>query len=158
MLKSAHCVTPTGEIKEFKIDGVLINDEKFPRHFWKLGKVIDAFPGRDGKIRSLAFLLSSPHPSDRPRGERLNPAFALQRRIAPTAGVVVWGAIAYNTRSPLVLIRGTMIAQRYVHDILQPHVLLLMQRLSGAISQQDNARPHTARVSQDCLLVVTTFP
>ncbi|GFW41425.1 hypothetical protein TNCV_465161 [Trichonephila clavipes] len=26
---------------------------------------------------------------------------------APTASVRVWGAIAYNTRSPLVLIRGT---------------------------------------------------
>ncbi|GFV35700.1 transposable element Tcb2 transposase [Trichonephila clavipes] len=33
----------------------------------------------------------------RPRGERLNPAFALQRHIAPTDGVMVWGAIAYNT-------------------------------------------------------------
>ncbi|GFU47194.1 integrase catalytic domain-containing protein [Trichonephila clavipes] len=42
-----------GEIKEFKIDDVvLINDEKFPRHFWKLGKVVDVFSGRDGKIRS----------------------------------------------------------------------------------------------------------
>ncbi|GFY26067.1 transposable element Tcb2 transposase [Trichonephila clavipes] len=65
----------------------------------------------------------------RPRGERINPAFALQRHTAPTAGVMVWGAIAYNTRSPLVLIRGTMTAQLYVHDILQPHELPLMQRL-----------------------------
>ncbi|GFT16744.1 uncharacterized protein TNCV_1333581 [Trichonephila clavipes] len=38
-----------------------------------------------------------------------------------------------NTRSPLVLIRGTMTAQRYVHDILQTHVLPLMQRLPEAI-------------------------
>ncbi|GFU76969.1 transposable element Tcb1 transposase [Trichonephila clavipes] len=65
----------------------------------------------------------------RPRGERLNLAFALQRHTAPTAGVMVWSVIAYNTRSPLVLIRSTMTAQRYVHDILQPHVLPLMQRL-----------------------------
>ncbi|GFU65633.1 transposable element Tcb2 transposase [Trichonephila clavipes] len=36
----------------------------------------------------------------RPRGERLNPAFALQRHTAPAAGVMVWGAIAYNTRLP----------------------------------------------------------
>ncbi|GFY13169.1 transposable element Tcb2 transposase [Trichonephila clavipes] len=72
------------------------------------------------------------------RGERPNPAFALQRHTAPTAGV--------------------MIAQRYVHDILlQPHVLALLQRLPGALFQQDNARPHTARVSQDCLRTVTTF-
>ncbi|GFV32400.1 transposable element Tcb2 transposase [Trichonephila clavipes] len=63
----------------------------------------------------------------RPRGERLNPGFALQRHTTHTAGVMVWGAIAYNTQFPLVLIRGTMIAQRYVHDILQPHVLPLMQ-------------------------------
>ncbi|GFW03562.1 transposable element Tcb2 transposase [Trichonephila clavipes] len=33
-----------------------------------------------------------------------------------------------------------------------------MQRLPGAIFQQDNARPHTARVSQDCLRTVTTLP
>ncbi|GFX13592.1 uncharacterized protein TNCV_3136651 [Trichonephila clavipes] len=35
----------------------------------------------------------------RPRGERLNPAFSSHRHIAPTAGVMVWGAIAYNTWS-----------------------------------------------------------
>ncbi|GFX43119.1 transposable element Tcb2 transposase [Trichonephila clavipes] len=28
----------------------------------------------------------------------------------------------------------------------------------GAIFQQNNARPHTARVSQDCLRTVTTLP
>ncbi|GFW72077.1 uncharacterized protein TNCV_4789651 [Trichonephila clavipes] len=63
---------------------------------------------------------SSNHSSDdnrvrvwRPRGERFNSAFALQRHIAPTAGVMVWGAIAYNTRPPLVLIYGTMTAQWY---------------------------------------------
>ncbi|GFV07171.1 transposable element Tcb1 transposase [Trichonephila clavipes] len=77
---------------------------------------------------------------------------------APIAGVMVWCAIAYNKRSPLVLIRGTMTAQRYVHDILQPHVLPLMQRLPSANLQQDNARPHTARVSQNCLRTVTSLP
>ncbi|GFX64518.1 l-Fucosyltransferase [Trichonephila clavipes] len=51
-----------------------------------------------------------------------------------------------------------MTAQRYVHDILQPHVLPLKQRLPEAILQQDNARPRTARVSQDCLCTVTTLP
>ncbi|GFT70120.1 uncharacterized protein TNCV_2785421 [Trichonephila clavipes] len=51
-----------------------------------------------------------------------------------------------------------MIAQRYVHDILQPHVLPLMQRLSEATFQQDNARPHMTRVSQDYIRTVTTLP
>ncbi|GFS91038.1 transposable element Tcb2 transposase [Trichonephila clavipes] len=89
------------------------------------------------------------------RGERLNPAFALQRHTAPTAGVMVWNVIAYNTRSPLVLIRGTMTSQWYV---LQPYVLPLMQWLSGAIFQQDNTRPHRARGSPDYLRTVTPFP
>ncbi|GFT38154.1 transposable element Tcb2 transposase [Trichonephila clavipes] len=35
----------------------------------------------------------------RPHGERLNPAFVLQRHTTPIAGMMVWGAIAYNTRS-----------------------------------------------------------
>ncbi|GFW75896.1 transposable element Tcb2 transposase [Trichonephila clavipes] len=94
----------------------------------------------------------------RPRGERINPAFTLQRHTARTARMRVRGAIAYNTRSSLVLIRVTMTAQRHVHGILQPLVLPLMQWLPGAIFQQDNARPHTARVSQDCLFTVTTLP
>ncbi|GFX21725.1 transposable element Tcb1 transposase [Trichonephila clavipes] len=49
-------------------------------------------------------------------------------------------------------------AQQYVHDILQPHVLPLMQWLPGAIFQQDITRPHTASVSQDSLCTVTTLP
>ncbi|GFU93358.1 transposable element Tcb1 transposase [Trichonephila clavipes] len=104
---------------------------------------------------SLGAPVSSNH-TKAPPGERLDPAFALQRHTAPTAGVMVLCAIAYNTRSPLVLIHGPMTAQRYVHDILQPHVLPLMQRLPGAIFQQDNARPPTARVSQDCFRTFTT--
>ncbi|GFW38715.1 transposable element Tcb2 transposase [Trichonephila clavipes] len=32
----------------------------------------------------------------RSRGECLNPAFALQRHTSPTAGMMAWGAIAYN--------------------------------------------------------------
>ncbi|GFX45715.1 transposable element Tcb1 transposase [Trichonephila clavipes] len=87
----------------------------------------------------------------RPPGECLNPVFSLQRHTSSTVGGMAWSVIAYNTQSPLVLIRGAMTAQRYVHDILKPHVLPLMQRLPGVIFQQDNARPHTAMVSQDCL-------
>ncbi|GFY02233.1 transposable element Tcb2 transposase [Trichonephila clavipes] len=51
-------------------------------------------------------------------GERLNPALALQRHTDPTVDVMIWGAIAYNRRSPLLLIWSTMTAQWYVNDIL----------------------------------------
>ncbi|GFS69772.1 hypothetical protein TNCV_3006591 [Trichonephila clavipes] len=47
----------------------------------------------------------------RTRGERPTPAFALQRHTAATTGVMVWGAIAYNTRSLLVLNRGNTTAE-----------------------------------------------
>ncbi|GFV20987.1 transposable element Tc1 transposase [Trichonephila clavipes] len=41
--------------------------------------------------------------------------------------------------------------QRYVDNILRPHVGPFLNGLPGAIFQQDNARPHTARVAQDFL-------
>ncbi|GFX00269.1 hypothetical protein TNCV_297581 [Trichonephila clavipes] len=56
------------------------------------------------------------------RSECLNPAFTFQTHIVPTAGVTVRDAISYNTRSPLKF-HGKITAQRYVHGILQPHVL-----------------------------------
>ncbi|GFW90996.1 transposable element Tcb2 transposase [Trichonephila clavipes] len=71
----------------------------------------------------------------RPRGKRIKPTFALQRHTTPTADVM-----------------------RYAYGILQPHVYLLKQRLPGALFHQDYAQPHTARVSQDCVLYVTTLP
>ncbi|GFT98724.1 transposable element Tcb1 transposase [Trichonephila clavipes] len=70
-------------------------------------------------------------------GESLKSAFALQRYTASTADVMVWSVIAYDTRSPLTLIHGTMTVQQYVHDNLQPHVFLFRAGLPGAIFQQD---------------------
>ncbi|GFU62895.1 DDE_3 domain-containing protein [Trichonephila clavipes] len=61
------------------------------------------------------------------------------------------GVIAYDSRSALIVIRGTLTGQRYVDDILQPHVGPFLNGLPGAIFQQDNAHPHTARVAQDFL-------
>ncbi|GFT10800.1 transposable element Tcb2 transposase [Trichonephila clavipes] len=47
--------------------------------------------------------------------------------------------------------RGTLTGQRYVDDILRPHVGPLLNGLPAAIFQQGNAHPHTARVAQDFL-------
>ncbi|GFT20972.1 DDE_3 domain-containing protein [Trichonephila clavipes] len=54
--------------------------------------------------------------------------------------------------------RGTLTGQRYVDDILRPHVGPFLNSLPGAIFQQDNARPHTARVAQDFLRHFQTLP
>ncbi|UYV79336.1 DPH1 [Cordylochernes scorpioides] len=75
-------------------------------------------------------------------GERSNPAAIVERPTLRQRGIMVWGAIAYDSRSPLLRIQGTMTAQRYVDDVLRP----------------DNARPHTARISQQALQDVQMLP
>ncbi|GFV66370.1 transposable element Tcb1 transposase [Trichonephila clavipes] len=71
---------------------------------------------------------------------------------------MVWGAIAYDSRSTLIVMRGTLTGQRYVGDILRPHVGPFLNGLPGAIFQQDNARPHTVRVAQDFLRHFNNLP
>ncbi|UYV78480.1 hypothetical protein LAZ67_16001679, partial [Cordylochernes scorpioides] len=56
----------------------------------------------------------------RRRGERSNPAAIVERPTVRERGIMVWGAIAYDSRSPLLRIQGTMTAQRYVDDVLRP--------------------------------------
>ncbi|GFV43493.1 DDE_3 domain-containing protein [Trichonephila clavipes] len=53
---------------------------------------------------------------------------------------MVWGTIVYDSRSTLIVIRGTLNDQRYVDDILRPHVGPFLYGLPGTIFQQDNAQ------------------
>ncbi|GFW86783.1 HTH_Tnp_Tc3_2 domain-containing protein [Trichonephila clavipes] len=69
----------------------------------------------------------------------------------------LWGAISWDTRSSLVVLQGTT-ARRYVDDILTPIVLPMLSSRPGAIYQQDNAHPHTARLSQQCLQGYDVLP
>ncbi|GFV36560.1 DDE_3 domain-containing protein [Trichonephila clavipes] len=54
--------------------------------------------------------------------------------------------------------RGTLTAQRYVEDILRPHVGPFLNGLPWAIFQQNNARTHTARIAHDFLRHFQTLP
>ncbi|GFU71720.1 transposable element Tcb2 transposase [Trichonephila clavipes] len=65
-------------------------------------------------------------------GERYNSPNIALRHTARTAGVMVWGIIAYDSRSTLIVMRGTLTGQRYVDDILQPHVEPFLNGLPGA--------------------------
>ncbi|GFX59054.1 transposable element Tcb2 transposase [Trichonephila clavipes] len=84
-------------------------------------------------------------------GERYNSSHTVLSNTVRTAGVMVWGAIAYDSRSTLIVMHGTLTGQRYFDDILRLHVGPFLNGLPGAIFQQDNARPHTERVAQDIL-------
>ncbi|UYV82352.1 hypothetical protein LAZ67_21001769 [Cordylochernes scorpioides] len=94
----------------------------------------------------------------RRRGERYNPAAIVERPTVRQRGIMVRGAIAYDSRSPLLRIQGTMTAQRYVDDVLRPVTLPYLQGVPNALYQQDNARPHTARISQQALQDVQMLP
>ncbi|GFV82362.1 transposable element Tcb2 transposase [Trichonephila clavipes] len=84
-------------------------------------------------------------------GERYNSFRTVLRHTARTAGVMFWAALAYDSRSFLIVMLGTLTGQLYVDDILRPHVGSFLNGLLGAIFMQDNAHPHTVRVAQDFL-------
>ncbi|GFT37588.1 transposable element Tcb2 transposase [Trichonephila clavipes] len=51
--------------------------------------------------------------------------------------------------------RGTLTGQRYVDNILRPHVGPFLNNLP--VSSKDNALPHTARVAQDFYVIFRLF-
>ena len=60
------------------------------------------------------------------------------------------GAISHNQKWKLVIVQGNLTAQRYIKDVLQPHLLpVLIDR--DSFFQHDNARPHTAHATVNFL-------
>ena len=60
---------------------------------------------------------------------------------------MVWDAISFHSRTPLVVIHRNLTAQQCVDEVLRPVRLPFMSRHPQLIYQQDNARPHIAHVS-----------
>ncbi|GFX31275.1 transposable element Tcb1 transposase [Trichonephila clavipes] len=93
------------------------------------------------------------HPDDRirvwrHRGERMLNSCVMNRHTGPALVIMVWRGIGYPSRTPLVRIAGTLNSQRYFTELLELVVLPYLQVLATAIFQQDNARPHVARILQ----------
>lgn len=84
----------------------------------------------------------------RHRGERMLNSCVMHRHTGPAPGIMVWGGIGYHSRTPLVRIARTLNSQRYISEVLEPVVLPYLQGFPTAIFQQDNARPHVARIVQ----------
>ncbi|GFX22311.1 uncharacterized protein TNCV_1815131 [Trichonephila clavipes] len=57
---------------------------------------------------------------------------------------MVWGAIEFHCRTPLVRIAGTLNSQRSISEVLETVVLPYIQRLPSVIFQLDNAGPFVA--------------
>ncbi|GFX98031.1 transposable element Tcb1 transposase [Trichonephila clavipes] len=82
------------------------------------------------------------------RAERMLNSCVMHRHTGPAPSIMAWGSIGYYSRTPLVLIAGTLNSQRYISEVLDPVVLRYLQGFFTAIFQQDNARPHVARIVQ----------
>ena len=88
----------------------------------------------------------------RRRNERYAQCCVLERNRFGGGSVMVWGAINHRFKSQLVIVNGNLNAQRYIDQILRPVVIpLIQQRGRHMHFQQDNATPHSARLTQNFL-------
>ena len=84
--------------------------------------------------------------------------------VADKRSVMVWGAITSTDKSDLVIIDGNLTAQRYINDILHPHLLpFLARHRNNLVFQQDNAPAHRAFAThtflqQNNVRVMTPWP
>ncbi|GFU92681.1 transposable element Tcb1 transposase [Trichonephila clavipes] len=80
------------------------------------------------------------------RGERTLTVCIRHRHTGPSPGMMVWGAIGYTYRSPLVSIDGTLNSVRYSPGVLRPVALSFIRVLRNPTFKQDNARPHVTDI------------
>ncbi|GFV18613.1 hypothetical protein TNCV_2872452 [Trichonephila clavipes] len=71
----------------------------------------------------------------------------------PTCSIMVWAGIMINGRTRLhVVANGTMTGQRYIDDVLLPHVRLFRGAVGDKfVFMDDNATCHRTFTVQDCL-------
>ena len=72
----------------------------------------------------------------------------VQPRHAYNGGsVMVWAGVTADRRTDLVVVPGILTGQRYIDEILRPHVVPFLRPVgNNGIFQDDNARPHRARI------------
>ncbi|GFW95921.1 transposable element Tcb2 transposase [Trichonephila clavipes] len=71
----------------------------------------------------------------------------------PTCSIMVWAGIMINGRTRLhVVANGTMTGQRYIDEVLLPHVRLFRGAVGNKfVFMDDNATCHRTLAVQDCL-------
>ncbi|GFX68194.1 transposable element Tcb1 transposase [Trichonephila clavipes] len=71
----------------------------------------------------------------------------------PTSSIMLWAGIMINVRTRLhVVANGTMMGQRYIDEVLLPHVRLFRGAVSDKfVFMDDNATCHRTLAVKDCL-------
>ena len=63
---------------------------------------------------------------------------------------MVWAGVTAGRRTDLVVVPGILTGQRYIDEILSSHVVPFLRPMdNNGIFQEDNARPHRARIVDD---------
>ena len=84
----------------------------------------------------------------RRRGERYSNCTIVDRYGG--GSLMVWGSISVRSRKELLVLNGTLTGQHYINEVLQPVVLPFVHQ-HHIVLQDDNARPHQARIVQQFL-------
>ena len=83
----------------------------------------------------------------RRRGERLRDECIKEMTPFGGGSVMVWAGFSAHHRTPLHHVEGNLNGQRYRDEILRPLVVPALQQIcQQAVPQDDNARPHRAKV------------
>lgn len=83
-------------------------------------------------------------------GERFCDCAVAQHDRYGGGSVMIWAGIWGAGRTAVVRINGTLTANRYLDEVMLPIIVPTVQE-HGLLLQQDNARPHVARVIMDAL-------
>uniref|UniRef100_A0A8C6LIM2 Tc1-like transposase DDE domain-containing protein n=1 Tax=Nothobranchius furzeri TaxID=105023 RepID=A0A8C6LIM2_NOTFU len=78
-------------------------------------------------------------------GEHFADVIVVDRVAHDGGGVMLWAGICYGRRTQVYFIDGILNAQRYCDEILRPIVVPYIHE-HHLMFQQDNARPHVARI------------
>ncbi|GFV79737.1 hypothetical protein TNCV_1725621 [Trichonephila clavipes] len=89
----------------------------------------------------------------RERGTAYRPENIQEKDRYPTCSMMVWAGIMINGRTCLhVVANGTMTGQRYIDEVLLPHVRLFRGAVGDKfVFMDDNATCHRTLAIQDCL-------
>jgi transposase len=154
-----HPKTVRNQLHEFRlrarrpyIDFPLTRGRREHRMAWLAAHDPKQFPMRQWK---RVFFTDEPRftlfrPDGRHRGERFTDACVLERDRFKCGSVMVWGGISHGLKSLLIVIADNLTGVRYRDEILWPVAVPSVQQ-HHLIFQQDNVRPHVARVCQDFL-------
>ncbi|GFW52526.1 transposable element Tcb2 transposase [Trichonephila clavipes] len=89
----------------------------------------------------------------RESGTAYRPENIQEKNRYPTCSIMVWAGIMINGRTRLhVVANGTMTGQRYIDEVLLPHVRLFRGAVGDKfVFMDDNATCHRTLAVQDCL-------